>query len=768
MELLPFQRTASHSIAERFTELRDDPDRPTNTSRWAVPYYQGLNAITGAGKTAILADALSELRASLEYEPIVLWISKARAVVEQTLANFDGGGKYSHLLPDFVVESLSDVGGDNIRDVSTPLLLLTTVGTFNDNSREEGSRRFYRSNHDRNKDALNKLLRERPASDGERRPLVIVYDEGHNLTDQQTDLLLELEPDAILVASGTMKTPGKLGKLIDRLRDHNWTDDRLVTTVLSSHVVDAGLVKKQIILGGYASIMEAAIDDMIKHFRVVEEKAQALNIGFAPKAIYVCKTNVSQLDGTRDNPSRPFVERQAPPILIWRYLVEKKKVDPSEIAVYCDLRMDRKHNPPPADFIHFSGGDQDFGIFTAGNFRHVIFNQSLQEGWDDPECCFAYIDKSMGSQIQVHQVIGRVLRQPGAKHYSDADLNTAHFYIRIDDKQAFPAILDDVRKRIGAEVPEVQIEGFADRKGKVRVRREPRQVLSVPEIHIVLDPQPFEDAVDGIIDYSKDEVNVVGPGEKIRAVQRVGDGGAAKIAVRRIRHSNRVMARWIVRRTMQSLYPEAVKAVDWSLRKFDARVEITSPAAQNLRQSGEDLISTYLEHCDLVFEEENLYQVGPIILNPSKATTFTNALHEAYSDISTFEMPYAEAIDELGYPWVRNPSNGGYSIPLLKTGRTFNFYPDFLVWKDDVIFALDPKGAHLIREAAGRKLLEMRDETGRQKVVVRFLTEGKWESPEKQKSKQGVSVWSMGSGGIPRGRHYPSIPQAIEGSLRLR
>jgi hypothetical protein len=34
-------------------------------------------------------------------------------------------------------------------------------------------------------------------------------------------------------------------------------------------------------------------------------------------------------------------------------------------------------------------------VFSAGNYKHIIFNLSLQEGWDDPACAFAYIDKSM-------------------------------------------------------------------------------------------------------------------------------------------------------------------------------------------------------------------------------------------------------------------------------------------------------------------------------------------------------------------------------------
>jgi hypothetical protein len=62
---------------------------------------------------------------------------------------------------------------------------------------------------------------------------------------------------------------------------------------------------------------------------------------------------------------------------------------------------------------------------------------------------------------------------------------------------------------------------------------------------------------------------------------------------------------------------------------------------------------------------------------------------------------------------VRNPSNGGFSIPLLEKGDSRNFYPDFLVWKDGVVFALDPKGGHLIgKDDADLKLLDIRDEKG--------------------------------------------------------
>src|SRR5215208_3450025 len=114
-------------------------------------------------------------------------------------------------------------------------------------------------------------------------------------------------------------------------------------------------------------------------------------------------------------------------------LSRRKKIDPSKIAIYASLDFDKNY-PPPEEFNLFRGGDKDYENFIVGNYQHVIFNQSLQEGWDDPACYFAYIDKSMGSNVQIEQVIGRVLRQPEAKHYPTDILNTAHFFVRVDAK----------------------------------------------------------------------------------------------------------------------------------------------------------------------------------------------------------------------------------------------------------------------------------------------------------------------------------------------
>lgn len=745
-----------------------DARRPMVDRFWDVPFYQSLSALTGSGKTPILADTVSQIRAQLAEEPIVLWISNAKAVVDQTFANFEPGGKYEHLIPDFNVTYLSELTPSMIADGQSATIALATVGTFNQRDKIDGTLKIHKTPEDKSDAPIWSILTQRKTTKNTRRPLIIVYDEGHNLSDQQTDLLLELEPNAILLASATMRTPAKLARLVDRLRDHGWSTEDLVTSIPSKAVVLRGLVKAQILMGGYMSTMEEALDGMLAMMETVSKTAERLEAGFTPKAIYVCKTNISQDDGLSDSPSRPFRERKAPPILIWRYLVEQKGVNPADIAVYCDLRFERKNNPPPDDFILFSGGEDDFSAFTAGNYRHIIFNLSLQEGWDDPACSFAYIDKSMGSTVQVEQVIGRALRQPGARHYADPDLNTAHFYIRVDNKTVFPEILESVRKKLAADIPEIKLEGYTNSRDRQRSRLEPKSRLTVPEIHINSDEAlvPLQEVIDSISDYRADAVNTVGKGELVTARQVIGDGSSAQIITTETTHANRVLARWILRRGIQCLYPEVVKTVDWANPKFDARLEITSTAAIALRERAEALVDAYLLNSDLAFEEENPYVVGPVITNPAKLEIFKNAMHEGYSDISQSELPFARALDDLGILWVRNPSNGGFSIPLLQKGDNRNFFPDFLVPKDGFIFAIDPKGAHLIGKDAGHKLMDIRDEKGARRVIVRLITEGKWTDTQTRTNLDGYTVWSVSKASKPKPRYCVSIPDAINAALK--
>lgn len=763
IELLEFQQIAADTIASRFAELLNDPNAPTMTRQWDTFFYQALSSLTGSGKTPILADAVSQMRAHLTSEPLVLWVSKHRVVVDQTLVNFQAGGKYEHLIEGFITSRLSELRAEGLNDAATPRLLLATSGSFNQKEKGDGTLRVHKQADDTLPGPLWEALRAR-TSGGKRRPLIIVYDEGHNLSDQQTDLLLDLEPEALLVASATLRTAPKLMRMIERLRDHGWTDDKLVTAVKSSDVVTAGLVKSQVALGGYETAMELTLEPMIQAFRLVEAKTEEFGAPFRPKAIYVCQTNRSQDDGSMDNAARPFNERRAAPILIWRYLTETAGIDPAEIAVYCDLKFDKKY-PRPDDFVLFSGGDDDYAVFSEGNYRHIIFNLTLQEGWDDPECCFAYIDKSMGSNIQIEQVIGRVLRQPGAHHYADPDLNTAEFFVRMDDRQTFADILKLVQAKLAAELPETKLIAYAGKGGRSSVRLEPKEAKTLPSVHVDADDaiEPVEDAIAALRDYRLDDVYTVGEGRRVRALQAIGSGRAAVVEENKTAHSNPVLARFVLRRALQAQHPKAAYVVDWANPKFDAQIEINSLAAQELRDKADELVSLYLDHTTLVCETDNPHEVGPIMVRPEKLVRFQNALHQGYSELNPDEEEVAHTLDKTGYVWARNPAAGGFAIPLLDRGRTRNFYPDFLVWKSDTVFAIDPKGEPYLSTDAGRKLLAIRDDSGKKVVVVRLITSGKWNADTLRKTSEGgFTAWTLTNAGKIRSRHKATIEEIVD------
>jgi type III restriction enzyme len=477
LELKKFQADAAKLIADRYAYFASHPYRPRKGPKPRA-FFQGLSALTGAGKTPILAQAVALMRAHFGSEPIVFWISKAKSVVGQTYTNFSSGGKYSEILDGFRVINVSQLTPALIADGSSPLLLLATTGLFNNKEQAAGSLNIYKKDEDQfgELSPWDRLIQR--AAGKVRRPLLVVYDEGHNLSEQQTGILGELEPDAYLLASATPKLTESFNKTVIR-HIKTWLDDVekdelaafgqlralgdkgrpdlnafITTAVNSEQVVDAELVKRAIQFDGTTAPMERGLDELTARLESIESEIQSKGLSIKPKAIYVCKTNIAD-DGERDDPAKPFEHRKAPPIRIWRYLVEEKGVDPKTVAIYANLAFAEKSKPEQVNL--FSKGENDFDDFTAGDYQHIIFNLALQEGWDDPACYLAYIDKSMGSSIQVEQIIGRALRQPGARHHESPLLNSAHFFLRVDSKSVFIDAIKTVKAKLQAEGAPIEV-----------------------------------------------------------------------------------------------------------------------------------------------------------------------------------------------------------------------------------------------------------------------------------------------------------------------
>src|SRR5262249_54270739 len=93
-KLFPFQEDAVDSLLKAAlhwmtTAAEDGPPRYASS---VIPFLGQLRAVTGAGKTPILANVVGGLGSG-----VVLWTSRSSAVVEQTYNNLRG--KYAALLP---------------------------------------------------------------------------------------------------------------------------------------------------------------------------------------------------------------------------------------------------------------------------------------------------------------------------------------------------------------------------------------------------------------------------------------------------------------------------------------------------------------------------------------------------------------------------------------------------------------------------------------------------------------------------------------------
>ncbi|MGH3780605.1 MAG: hypothetical protein ACRDRO_08220 [Pseudonocardiaceae bacterium] len=749
LQLRDFQQQASALITDRFRRYWADPPlQGTRSAQRRVPFFQALSSITASGKTVILADAVQAMSAELAPTPVVLWLSKGRVVVQQTCANLGHSGKYHDLIGTATVDWLASYDVETIRDAVQPLIYVATVGTFNQRDRETSDLLIYRSELDTQDTSTWDALKLRTDSEGIRRPLLIVYDEGHNLTDQQTDLLLELEPDALIAASATMKLPPRLGREVARLREAGWADSDFVTQVDASAVADSGLVKSRVLMAGYEAPMEEAVASLLDDLVDATAAATALNLDWQPKAIYVCKTNIVEGDAyRRDDPKQPFSSREAPPIVIWRYLVEECDVAPDEIAVYCALKINRDF-PAPPDFHLYANNENDYDHFIAGNYRHIIFNKGLQEGWDDPSVYFAYVDKSMESDVAVEQLVGRLLRQPEGQHLPAERLNTAHMYVRLDRRNTFRDIVDGVTAKLGAEAPGIQLISIPPERPKPAVRpaRVGRTVNTTD-----LDTRPAVDPVRRHIahltDYRHDDgTNTHAKGGRVLVQRNVGDQTDPDFEWEEFEHTNLVSVRWLFQREVRRRYPGALGVAETHALKFDALVGFGSIAYEQVLRTADDVVSAYTENILLVQSKPNPYRVGPVLVRPDDLKTFTNSLHEGYSDLNPEEVACARELDTTGLPWCRNPARSGYGIPLITIGRTRTFYPDFLVWTggegDSDVYAIDTTGAHLLADKTGRKMLTIRPPRGStRELYVRFISRGHQDAQLTNLDDEGYTVW---------------------------
>jgi type III restriction enzyme len=380
-----------------------------------MPYFC-LRVPTGGGKTWLAARSIALVNAQLlrSEHSVVLWLVPSKPIREQTLrALRDLRHPYHAALREAGPVAVMDL--DEALSLTRATLDTATVVIVATRQafqvEDEECRKVYQSSGAlmHHFDTLAPTQRAMLLADADgtrpcslanvlrlRRPFVIV-DEAHNSrTDLGFEMLARLAPSGVMELTATPDT------------------ERVPSNVLHS-----------------VSAAELKAEEMIKLPVLLQTEPDW------QQCIADAVARRNALQGIADDERRHGAPYLRPVVLIQ---AEARRTGVETLDVEQVRRELSQNQRIPSEEIAIATGDErgleridanfELGIADpACPVKFVITQRALAEGWD---CPFAYILLSMSalhSATAVEQLIGRVLRQPNARHFRDAALNRSYAFV---------------------------------------------------------------------------------------------------------------------------------------------------------------------------------------------------------------------------------------------------------------------------------------------------------------------------------------------------
>lgn len=772
-DLKPFQLKAAGRLIEMVRGYPNDTHRARyDADTGKLPFLCRLRAITGSGKTPVLALTAQELK-----NGIILWTTNRSAVISQTLSNLRPGGKYSPLLPEGTqVFSLADMSSSDWKDTMSAnnglTILLSTVAAFN----QQGD---HLRIHQKVGDTTRWKMLGGKAKDGRKRRLFVMYDEGHGATDRQFQKLLELDPHSFVLASAS-PLPEDLTDLLPGKTQKERQDSLELRTVAvpTSEVVQAGLLKSRLYLVDCNIARSDAIREANDKWLDLAKRLEPL--GLTPIACFIVNDT----------------ERG---VTIGEELL-KLGIPAHKIAVHLDKArhvIAERHETSQGLTDTYTGRkkeDRSPEFLDGRGYTHIIWNLTLREGWDEPRAYVAYIDGKGKSQVDMVQKIGRFVRQPNATPFSDPDLNSAYFYFNVTD-EGFQILIQDIQKEMETEGYEVIPinDGKSPPPSRTSEVRTPKTLMkmapsfgdSVEEMDQIL--------LSRVPGFSEDMLKAEGKiTTTVFNMKTQSEEPEQRTSLPR--SGNDVVTPWeyltsrlgtIDRRIISE--HGAFKGTLMYHERMRQQVQIGSEAARNLELQVEPIKSELNEKLTIKsLGKHGEYIVPPFnLVSPDaqggsmgyqqryKVHSFENSLHKEYNGFNPFELRVAQELDKLRKPWARNPSSShGYRIPINELGAANPwFHPDFLLWvRNNLVWAIDPKGTHLAEPAIAHKLLDLTEIKGlNPRIRIAFILEGKYNIAEQFLiSKAGTEGFTLVRklGASSKAEHFKTVGNLLRNFTR--
>lgn len=414
---LPSPSIAFTATTERLWE-RGLPYNPLAGFPTDMPYFC-LRVPTGGGKTWLAAKSVALVNTHLlrTEHSVILWLVPSKSIREQTIkALKDRGHPYHAALREagpvtvLDLEEAKSVTRATL-DTSTTVIVATRQAF---QVEDEECRKVYQSSGAlmHHFDNLSPTQRDELLTDGEgsecttpyslanvlrlRRPFVVV-DEAHNSrTELAFDMLARFRPSGVMELTATP--------------DMERTPTNVLHSVSAAELKAEEMIKLPVVLEAEPNWQQCLADAIARRdalHKLAEEEQRA-------GAAYL----------------RPVVLIQSEPRRAGVETLDFEKVKNELIT---------NHGIPASEIVVATGeekgleqidADYKLGIADpACPVKFVITQKALAEGWD---CPFAYILVSMASlssATAVEQLLGRVLRQPGASHRQAKALNQSYAFV---------------------------------------------------------------------------------------------------------------------------------------------------------------------------------------------------------------------------------------------------------------------------------------------------------------------------------------------------
>lgn len=425
MELKNYQKGVLKDLRAYLSCLSSTPDlnaawekywgeRDFHVGQEGIPAYrnelQGIPNIcmkvpTGGGKTIIACSAVADIFHGLDYKPrqprLVVWLVPSDSILTQTLLSLGNPAHPYHqrLEQDnrgqvevFNKEQLLSGQGFSLDSVRAQLsLCVMSFASLRIDSRKKDVRKVYQENGqlmsfqsiinaedllpDTPDNALIQTLRAL-------HPVVIV-DESHNAkSDLSVEMLQNLNPSFVLNLTATPRKGSNIISYVD-----------------ARELQKESMVKLPVIVYNRRERKDVMDDALclrasLEHTAQEEEKKGGPYI--RPLILFQAEPKIAKNKATFEKIKKRLMERGI--------AEEQIAIKTSEVDDLTGVDLLSRECP----------------------VRYIITVNALKEGWD---CPFAYILATLAnktSQVDVEQILGRVLRQPYTRLYGAKELNMSY------------------------------------------------------------------------------------------------------------------------------------------------------------------------------------------------------------------------------------------------------------------------------------------------------------------------------------------------------